>query len=441
VTVGSSWSAALSKRRFRTVLLIWIGLPIVSVYLWGAVVQPVLFSAYQGDFQESYMRAASRIAAGQDPYDLCRTYGCFEPTGPQYVMPPLLAWLLQPAIHVDQNIVAVGVVVALNVAFAVFLATTLRALRVAEWQLAALLVLVAMSFGMTGNIDEGEVNPILLGLSGVWLLAWVDGRWWGGVALGAAVAIKVIQAPTALLVLIARRWSMFITATATGLVLWLVATPQYLFEYLFQVAPQVSGGTGLYENQSPGGTITRLIEPATFLGAVYGSPPVARVLTLVVSIAVLASTLWLLRHTARDATGRVLEGAAIVAAGPLIVTYSWSTHLVLLLLPILVLLAWSIRRQDWKVLGLLATGYLLINPGHHWFQALLVSGYRDLVVLRLMAELGVIGVFLIWIAALMAVRRERSMSLGRAAERRRELKIAQQPWFGAEQQDPAGLPN
>src|SRR5213594_2674992 len=366
------------------------------------------------------MRAASRIAAGQDPYDLCRTYGCFEPTGPQYVMPPLLAWLLQPAIHVDQNIVAVGVVVALNVAFAVFLATTLRALRVADWQLAALLVLVAMTFGMTGNIDEGQVNPILLGLSGVWLLAWVDGRWWGGVALGAAVAIKVIQAPTALLVLIARRWSMFITATATGLVLWLVATPQYLFEYLFQVAPQVSGGTGRYENQSPGGTITRLIEPATFLGAVYGSPPVARVLTLVVSIAVLASTLWVLRRAARDATGRVFEGAAIVAAGPLIVTYSWSTHLVLLLLPILV---------------------LLINPGHHWFQALLVSGYRDLVVLRLMAELGVIGVFLIWIAALMAVRRERSMSLGRAAERRRELKIAQQPWFGAEQQDPAGLPN
>src|SRR5207249_11322198 len=107
-----------------------------------------------------------------------------------------------------------------------------------------------------------------------------------------------------------------------------------------------------------------------FLGAVYGGPPIARVLARVVSIAVLASTLWLLRRAARDANGRVLEGAAIVAAGPLIVTYSWSTHLVLLLLPILVLLAWSIRRQDWKVLGLLATGYLLINPVHHSFHAL-----------------------------------------------------------------------
>ena len=69
--------------RFRDVLVVWIALPVGLFYLWGGVLQPLLFGTYQGDFQESYMRAAGRIAAGLDPYDLCQTAGCLEPTGPQ----------------------------------------------------------------------------------------------------------------------------------------------------------------------------------------------------------------------------------------------------------------------------------------------------------------------------------------------------------------------
>jgi len=49
------------------VLVVWIALPVGLFYLWGGVLQPLLFGTYQGDFQESYMRAAGRIAAGLDP--------------------------------------------------------------------------------------------------------------------------------------------------------------------------------------------------------------------------------------------------------------------------------------------------------------------------------------------------------------------------------------
>jgi hypothetical protein len=38
-------------------------------------------------------------------------------------------------------------------------------------------------------------------------------------------------------------------------------------------------------------------------------------------------------------------------------------------------------------------------------QVLLVSGYSNLVVLRLLAELGVVGVLAVWAASLLAVRR------------------------------------
>ena len=405
--------AALKNRRFRTLLLAWSGIPIAALYVWTSMVQPLLLGAYQGDFQESYMRAAGRIASGLDPYDLCQTMGCLEPTGPQYVMPPLLAWLLQPAIGVNSHAIGVAVVIVLNFAFVIFLVCTLRALRVTDWQLATLLCLVALTFGMSGNVEEGQVNPILLGLSGIWLWAWVDGKWWGGVALGATVALKLIQAPVALLLVIARRWSMLIAAVVTGVGLWLAAAPQYLFEYLFQVLPQVSGGTGIYENQSPGGTITRLFESSTFFGVTHGSPPAAKAITAGIGIVVVVVTLWVVHPAAASAPARSLEAAAIVAATPLITTYSWNTHLVLLLLPILVLVAWAVRRKEWRILALLTIGYLLINVGHHSLQVLLVSGYSNVVVLRIVAESGTAGVIAIWLSTLAAVRRERSFGSDR----------------------------
>src|SRR5437870_4381114 len=129
------------------------------------------------------MRAATRIAGGQDPYDLCATMGCSEPTGPQYVMPPLLASLLQPLVGVDSHLITVGAVIVLNASLGLFIWTALRALKVDDWQLAALLILVALGFEpVVGNVAEGQVNLVLLGLSGLWFVAWLGDRWWGGVA-------------------------------------------------------------------------------------------------------------------------------------------------------------------------------------------------------------------------------------------------------------------
>ena len=397
---------ALDNRGFRTILLVVAGLPVAAQYLWQALVQPLAFGAYLGDFQESYMRAAQQLARGMDPYDLCRTAGCLEPTGPQYVMPPPLAWMLQPLIGVDSRAITVGAVLLLNASLFLFLFCVVRTLQVTDWQVAALLVLVAISFEpVIGNIDEGQVNLVLLALSGLWLWAWVRNRWWGGLAMGAAVAIKVIQAPIGLLILWGRRWSMLGAAAVAGLVLWLLPGPKYAIEYVFSVLPAVSQGTGLYENHSPGGTITRLLAPDTFAGVVHGSPPAARLITLVIAIVALAATFFVLRQPARTSTGQILEAAAIVAVTPLVTSYSWGTHLVLLLLPMLALIAWSIPRRDWTVLGLVTISYLLLGPAHKGMQVLMVDGYSNLVVLRLLAELGVVGVLAVWMAALLAVRR------------------------------------
>ena len=404
-----TWLLALANRRFSGLLLIWAGVPILLLYVWQALVQPLVFGAELGDFQGSYMRAAARLAAGRDPFDLCQTMGCLEPTGPQYVTPLPLAWLLQPVVGVDSRAVTVAAVIVLNLSLAVFLFFALRALRVRDWQMAVLLVLIALAFEpTTANIVEGQINLVLLGLSGIWLLAWIGDRWWGGVALGLAVALKLIQAPVGLLVLWARRWSMLAAAVVAGGGLWLLAAPQYLLEYLFKVVPAISEGTGFFENHSPGGTIARLLEPDTFLGAARGVPLAARIITTLIALAAIVVTFWILRSPARNRTARGLEAAAVVAMTPLVASYSWGTHLVLLLLPMLVLVAWALPRRDWLVLGLVALGWMLIGPGHHLFQVLLVSGYSNLLVLRLMAEFGVVAIGSIWIASLLAVVRERS---------------------------------
>ncbi|HLQ16854.1 MAG TPA: glycosyltransferase family 87 protein [Candidatus Eisenbacteria bacterium] len=396
----------LDDRRFRAVLLAIAGVPIAALYAWQNVFLPIVVSGYLGDFTASYMRAAARLSAGQDPYDLCQTMGCLEPTGPQYVTPPPLAWLLQPAVGLDSHLVVIGAVIVLNASLAVFLFFVLRAMRVDDWQLALLLVLVALAFEpVSGNIEEGQVNLILLALSGVWLLGWIADRWWGGVALGVAVALKLIQAPMGLLVLWARRWSMLAAAFVAGLGLWLLAAPQYLLEYLFKVVPAIGAGTGFFENHSPGGTVARFFDSTTFLGATHGAPLAARIITTGIAVAALGVTFWVLRRPRTDGQGRALEAAAVVAVGPLVASYSWGTHLVLLLLPMLVLIAWAVRRRDWIVLGLVAAGWLLIGPGHNRFQALLISGYPNMFVLRLMAEVGVAGITCVWIACLLALRR------------------------------------
>jgi hypothetical protein len=409
----------LDNRAFRTVLLVIAAIPIAALYVWRTLILPALTGALPADFSANYMAAAARIASGHDPYDLCVLQGCapvpgtFTPlplAGAQYVTPLPVAWMLQPLVGADPRLQLAVIVGVLQVALLVFLWATMRAIRVTDWQLALLLVLVVIGFEpVIGNFDEGQVNLVLLGLSGIWLLAWVAGdHWWGGTALGAAVAIKLLQAPLGLLMLWGRRWRVVVAAAIAGGVLWLLAVPQYLPEYLFKVAPVLAGGTGLFENHSPGGTVARLFDPGTFLGAVRDTSPAARVITTAIALVALAITLWVLWRPRADRSGRALEAAAMVAVGPLVASYSWGTHLVLLLLPMLVLIAWAVRRREWTVLGLVALGWALIGPGHNWFQILLVSGYSNMTVLRLMAEFGVVGITAIWVASLVALRRDRS---------------------------------
>lgn len=406
----------LERSWFRSVVLIGAAIPIAALYAWRTLVLPLASGALPEDFTVNYMAAAAKIASGHNPYDLSAATR-LTVAGPQYVTPLPVAWGLQPLLHASATTQLIVVLAALQLSVVVFLVTVLRALGVRGWQTAVLVVLVVVAFEpVAANIDEGQINLVLLALSGIWLLGWVKGdRWWAGAALGAGVAMKLLQAPLGLLVLWRRRWRTLGGAAIAGLALWLLAVPQYLTDFLFKIAPVLSAGTGLFENHSPGGTVARLLDPGTFLGTAANTSPAARVITLLISLAVLAATFWVLRRPALQRRARALEAAAVVAAGPLIASYSWGTHLVLLLLPMVVLFDWAIARRDWFVVGLTGAGWMLIGPAHNLFQTLLISGYSNLLVLRLMAEFGVVGITAIWGASLLAIVRQRSADRADAA--------------------------
>ena len=53
-----------------------------------------------------------------------------------------------------------------------------------------------------------------------------------------------------------------------------------------------------------------------------------------------------------------------------------------------------------------------IRPVHKLLQVLLVTGYSDVLVLRVLTEAGVIGILALWIACLLAVRRSATTMQG-----------------------------
>src|SRR5207249_11316128 len=142
------------------------------------------------------------------PYVACHDAACFQQlTNSATVYPPLVGWLLQPVINVNQTVLGVGALVICQIAVMTFLIATLAALRVSDWQLVVLCAIATLSYPpLLDQIRYLNVQIVLLGLSGIWLLGWTRGDvWWGGIATGMGVALKLVLAATLLMWLLRRR--------------------------------------------------------------------------------------------------------------------------------------------------------------------------------------------------------------------------------------------
>lgn len=401
------WGHALANRRFRSLLLGLAGVPISLAYLWFGFVKP-LFSDEPTDFVYTYLAGARVLASGGDPYQcnvgLCGGF-------PHYLLfyPPLAFWLMQPLVGFDLKLVAGIALVFANVFLLAFVWLMLRALKVRDWQFASVAVLATISFAPTlTEIQNRNLQSLVLMLSAVVLLAWLRGdRWWGGAALGVGLAIKLIQAPLLLLSLWGRRFGLMAAAVATWAVLWLIAAPQYLAEYVLRVAPSQAQGSAEVINNAPLGTVNRLLHPEALYNSARGGGALVLALTAVFAVAVVVFTARRLGAPSTDRDGRALEVAVAVAASPLLVTLVYAGQFMLLLLPMIVLLDFGLRSGSRSTVIAVAASWLLVGPSYLAFTNAFAAGIGFPLLFEVWANSAMAGVFVLWLASLHALNLHR----------------------------------
>ena len=412
--LGSRLAAALANRRFANAILIAASTPILFLYTWRTLIAPIVSPGSDPvDLFEDYVPTGALIASGHDPYSQCLSRACWIGlTNAWSVYPPVVSWLAQPLAHMEHAVLGAAALVVVQACVVLFVWTIARALRVRGWQPVVLLVVATIAFPpLIDQAIQRNIEVLLLGLSGVWLLGWVAGdRWWAGAALGLGLALKLVQAPLLLLGIWGRRRAITVTAVLVVAGLWLIGSPQYLPEYFLKVVPALNTGTGYAMDIAPVGAVARLLHPASIYGLEQGVDATVRIIAGAISATVLIVTAIALWSPRADGTGRGLEAAAAVAATPLIVAVVRPGHLLLLLLPMLVLGTVAIRERITWLGVAVAVSWMLTGPAYLWYTNLFAAGVRG----PFMApgeEIALLGMVILWLASVRALRPATSTAL------------------------------
>ena len=406
---------AISRRRFRWLLLGISGTAIGIEYVWQTLITPAFFpSSAPIDFIEDYVGSANLMLSGIDPYSSCHTRACWaDLANTASVYPPVVTWLSLPLAHIDKTVSGDAALVAMQIFVAMFLFTIASALQVRDRQAIIVLAIVTVAFPpLIGEVVKRNLEVLLLALSGIWFWGYVLGdRWWSGAALGIGLALKLVQAPLLFLGIWCRRWVTTIAALLAFAVLWAIGAPQYLPEFITRVLPGFNTGTGFAMDVAPVATLARLFHPGSMYGYGNGVDLTVRALSYLIAAAVVLLTVISVGSPRADRDGRALEATAVVAATPLVLAVVRPGHLLLLLLPIGVLLIERVRGRDWWSVGLVVASWALMGPVYLAASNVLAAGV-GLPWTRVGEETAVAGALLLWAVSLRALRAHRRTSMG-----------------------------
>jgi hypothetical protein len=315
-------------------------------------------SALRFDFQ-SYFTGAQAAAHGGDVYaEFKRTWGTQAWTV-AYIYPPFFALALAPLTSL--GLVAAGRVWLLLV-HAAFLGALWLLLEVnPELPRTGRRLFLAAALGFM---------PVYIGVkfqqvASLWLLLLCAALWAAlrrravaaGLFLALAASLKVI--PLLNIPLFARlgRWRVALSASAllaTITALTLAAAPGS-WQFFTVVLPRIGAGNSNWDNASIDGLVSRFY--ALYPGAFGASTVlVAEGLVLLAAVAVLGLTLWRSGQGGDPAWQLRLGMAATVTALLMVSSVTWQHHLVTLLLPLAVAMAWIAARRP--------------GPGYAWTLAL-----------------------------------------------------------------------
>lgn len=376
------------------------------------------------DFQD-YLWAAHQLAVGGDPYgNFLRTHVPWDwSLSSGYLYPAIFAALLVPFTWLGNDLaVRIWILLLQLAVVGSVLITYSRIGRPRRAELLALVAVLATFFPLINTIWTGAMNAILLLLLTVAFAAWQNRRdAQAGFLVGAAAVFKVF--PVALLPYFAwrREWRLVLAAILTGLVGLLACLAVTGFDhnlfYFRELLPHLSAGSGYRENQSLAGLATRLCNPSTAEQG-GGAGWCGRLVDWPLVLALLAT----IGYAVRPGTRSAMEYGLAVAALPLISSVTWSFHLVILILPIVLLIrtVYDGTASRAQVRRLFAA-WLCFSVGPAMHYALIFRplprwpGWLEIVpgsLTWVAAQSYLIGTLLVFLCALIAVRAEaRSRSI------------------------------
>lgn len=407
--------ASLENVRFRWLLLLVAGGAVVPAFVLTMVIVPLLHQSLPGDLAV-YVKAAKVLHDGADPYTSWLASHSVDPTRRTgYIYPPLLAWLLAPLSTLPPAVLLTGLFVLDLIALAAFWWLTARSLHFRGAQSLVLIVVATLAFfPVQENFKWGQVNLVILALCSVWFVAWVRGLdAIGGVALGLSIAVKLLQAPVLLLVVLTRRFQMAGASLVIVLVAFLVAAPQLLPEYLTRVLPELNASTGYMANLAPIAFFARLVQPAAVYANAEAVPQLARVAAMLAGAAavlITARAILVSRRAAASPSVRSLQAACALALCPLVSTIDWPAHTALLLIPMAVLFDWSLKRRRSGFAVVVLVSWLALGPAQQVLWTVAdnpgpVSAFVTPIYWSL-SESASAALFLIWATATLALEME-----------------------------------
>ncbi len=238
------------------------------------------------------------------------------------------------------------------------------------------------------------------------------------VFLALAASLKVV--PIFLIPLFARvgrsaiaLWASAALVAITALTV--LASPGSL-DFFTVVLPRLSLGNANWDNGSINGLISRTVD---LFPGVFGSQT-ARVAAALISasvVIVVGITLWQAGRAGRDPWQLRLNLAALLVALLIVSSVTWQHHLVTLLLPLAVAMAWIIERRPGRRYPVsLAAGYLLC-----WLDRRAFPLPADGVAHSTLQAVGILagtsvklcGLLTFWILLLLMLRHERRLALTR----------------------------
>ena len=406
---------SLDNARFRWLVLILIGATVPPAFALLLVINPMFHQIVPGDLAV-YLKAASQVHSGTDPYASWLAEHSVDPTRRVgYIYPPLVAWLLSPSTTLPPMAVFVGLAVLDLIALVAFALLMARGLRVNGTQALLFSLLVSLAFfPVQENFKWGQVNLLLLAPCSVWFVGWIEGRdVLAGTSLGLSIAVKLLQAPVLVLVVLTSKFRMLITCLLTVLALFLIASPQLLPEYVTRVLPELNVSTGYTANLAPIAFFARLFQPSSAFANAQLVPEVARIaatLASVITIVVSARVILLSRHAATSPSVRSLQAACALAMAPLVSTIDWPAHLALLLIPMAALLDWSVRRRRPAYAIAVLVSWLLLGPAQQVLWTVADNpgqlGALAFSLLWFLSQSASVALFILWGATALALEHE-----------------------------------